>query len=98
MATCETEREEDIGVSFSNFFDLGSDSDLSLHSAPLQIAQNAHWEARKKANIKISRKVEGENSNFTIFNNNEEENEDIFLMQAYTSNSTRLFYLQAKLQ
>lgn len=33
MATRETEGEEDMGVSFSNLFDLGSNSNSSLHSA-----------------------------------------------------------------
>lgn len=32
MTICETGGEEDMVVSFSNLSDLGSDSDLSLHS------------------------------------------------------------------
>ena len=35
MATRKTEGEEDMGISFSNFSDLGSDSDSSLYSALL---------------------------------------------------------------
>lgn len=48
--------------------------------------------------MKTSREVESENSNLIIFSDDEEENEDIFPMQAYMSNSTKLFYLQAKSQ
>lgn len=98
MATRETKGEEDMGVSFSNLSDLGSDSDSSLHSALSQIARDARQEARKKANMKTSREVKGENSNPTILSDDEEENEDIFPTQAHTSNSTRLSYFQAKSQ
>lgn len=42
--------------------------------------------------MKILREVKGENSNPTILSNNEEENKDIFFMQAHISNFTRLFY------
>ena len=52
----------------------------------------------KKANIKILRELEDKNSNPIIFSYDEEENEDIFPMQAHTSNSTRPSYFQAKLQ
>ena len=52
----------------------------------------------KKANIKTSRELKGENHNLIIFRDDEKENEDIFPMQIHTSNSTRLSYLQAKLQ
>lgn len=48
--------------------------------------------------MKISSKIKEENNNLTIFNNDEEENENIFPIQAYTSNSTRPFYLQPKSQ
>lgn len=48
--------------------------------------------------MKTSRKVESKNNNPTIFNNDKEKNEDIFLMQAYIFNSTKLSYFQAKSQ
>lgn len=48
--------------------------------------------------MKISSKIEDENNNLTIFNNDEEENENIFPIQAYISNSTRCSYLQPKSQ
>ena len=41
MVRYKTKRKEDIGVSFSNLCDLSSDSNLSLHSALSQIAQDA---------------------------------------------------------
>lgn len=80
MATYGTEGEEDMGVSFSNLSDLGSDSDSSLHSALLHIAWDARRKARKNANKKTSREVMSENSNLTILSDDEEENEDIFSM------------------
>lgn len=98
MATRKTEGEEDMGVSFSNLSDLGSDSDSSLHSALSQIARDVRREARKKANKKTSREVKGGNSNLTILSDDDEENEDIFLTQAHTSKFTRPSYLQAKSQ
>ena len=48
--------------------------------------------------MKTLREVEGENSNPTILNDDEEENEDIFPMQVHMSNPIRPSYLQAKSQ
>ncbi len=98
MTTREIEREEDIGVSFSNLSDLGSNSNSSQHSTLSQIAQDARRKSCKKANMKILREVEGENSNLAILSDDEEENEDIIPTQAHTSNFTRPSYFQAKSQ
>lgn len=98
MATGEREGEKDMGISFSNLSDLGSDSDSSLYFTLSQIARDTCREVRKKANMKISREIEDKNSNPTIFRDDKEKNEDIFPTQAHILNSARLFYLQAKSQ
>lgn len=41
MATYKIKKKEDIGVSFPNLFDLGSNFNLILLSAFLQITQDA---------------------------------------------------------
>ena len=78
MPIYKTEGKKDMGVSFSNFSDLNSNSDSSLYFVFSQLAQDACQKVHKKANMKISRKVEGENSNPTIFSDDEKENENIF--------------------
>lgn len=95
LAKYETEREDNTGI---NLFDLGSNSNSSIHSALSLIAKDARRETCKKANENISREVEGENNNFTIVSDDEEENEGNFPIQVYTSNSARPSYLWAKSQ
>lgn len=94
MATYEIKREENIGVSFSNLSDLSFGYNSSLYTTLSKIAQDIYWKVCKKVNVKISKKVKDENNNLIILVNNKKENKDIFSMQAYTSNSTRPFYLQ----
>lgn len=98
IVTCEIKGEKDISVFFSNFPNLGSDSNSSIYFALSQITRDARQEACKKTNKKILREVESENNNLIILSNNKEENEDIFPIQVYISNSIRPFYFCIKSQ
>ena len=89
----EIKEKEDMDISFSNLFDVGSDSNLSLYLTFSQISKDIRYPKRKKANKKISRKVESETSNLSIFSNNNKKKKDIFLTPTYMFNFTRLFYL-----
>lgn len=53
MATYKIEREENIGISFSNFSDLSFDSNSSLYTTLSKIAQDIYWKVCKKVIVKI---------------------------------------------
>lgn len=87
------EEEEDMSASSSNLSDLSSDSDSGFRSA----LHDARRESRKKANkVPTPKKAEDGNSNHTLLSDDEEENKAIRSVQARTSSSTRLSYLQSK--